>query len=290
MIYLIASILASSLIFVIFRIFANYKIDTFQAIVYNYFMAFGFGFLLYGHQFDSRALSHLEWLPMALVCGILFILLFLIIGLSSQRNGVALTSVSIKMSMGMSLLMLIFWNGESVTWLKIIGIILALLGVLFISISPKSLSAKQKPVIWMLLLLFVGGGILDFTLNYAQNHVLQFLPNSLFSAIGFGIAGVLGLVLLLAAFARKQKTFAWRHVWAGVILGVPNFFSIFLIMKSYQEVEWSDSTVLAVMNISIVIVSAFAGFVFFKEIFNRQKFLGLIISVAAILTLYYANR
>ncbi|MDG1658691.1 MAG: EamA/RhaT family transporter, partial [Crocinitomicaceae bacterium] len=43
MIALLLSVLSSSLIFVIFKLFARFKIDTFQAIVVNYFMAFIIG-------------------------------------------------------------------------------------------------------------------------------------------------------------------------------------------------------------------------------------------------------
>ncbi|TNE55126.1 MAG: hypothetical protein EP338_05270 [Bacteroidetes bacterium] len=288
MIYLISSIIASTCIFAIFRVFTRFKIDTFQAIVYNYFMACGFGFLLYGSELKPQAFEHLEWLPLVFICGLLFIVLFLVLGLSSQRNGVALTSVSVKMSMGMSLLLLIFWNDEQVTPLKVIGIVLALLGVLLMSVE-RGERKQQQGAVWMLLFLFVGCGMLDFSLNYAQNEVLDHLPSSLFSAFGFIISGTLGGGILIFDFIRKKRQFAWKNVLAGIILGVPNFFSIYLLIQSYREIDWSDSTVLAVTNISVVLLSAFTGIAFFREYLNLKKTLGLILSLAAILVLYFAS-
>ena len=45
MIYLILSILSSTAIFVLFKLFNKYNIDTLQAIVVNYFTAFAFGII-----------------------------------------------------------------------------------------------------------------------------------------------------------------------------------------------------------------------------------------------------
>lgn len=290
MTFLLASIFASTLIFIIFRIFTFYKIDTFQAIVYNYFTAFLFGFLLYGSELKTQALENLHWVPMVFVCGMLFIMLFLLLGFSSQRNGLALTSVAIKMSMAVSLLLLLFWNGEQLTFTKLLGIVLAVLGVLLMSLAPRNEKPEAKPIVWMLIGLFIGGGLLDFSLNYAQNNVLQDLPGSLFSAIGFAIAGSIGLSILIIDFIRKKRQFALKNVVAGIALGIPNFFSIFLLLKSYEKVPWSDSTVLAVTNISIVLLSSIIGFGFFKEKPTVLKMIGLVVSISAILTLYYAGK
>ncbi|MFN5416328.1 MAG: EamA family transporter [Flavobacteriia bacterium] len=290
MIFLILSILASSLIFVIFRVFPKLKVDTFQAIVFNYFTACLCGFSLYGNEFKSEALVHTDWMYFAVLCGILFISLFLVMGISSQKNGVALTSVSVKMSMAMTMLLMIVWYGESITILKITGIILAISGVLLMSWSKNSQKSETKPILWMLVLLFVGSGALDFALNFVQNNMLTYIPSSLFSAVGFGIAGTIGIVILIIQIARKKSQFHFRNVLAGIGLGIPNYFSIYLLMKSYSEMKpWSDSTVLAITNVSIVVLSAFYGFILFKEKFSALKAFGLLASLAAILVLYFAS-
>lgn len=289
MIYLILSILASSLIFVIFRLFPNFKVDTFQAIVFNYFTACISGFVLYGNELKPIVFQELSWLPLCIICGCLFISLFLVMGISSQKNGVALTSVAVKMSMGMTMLLMISWYGEAITFIKIAGILLAIAGVILMSWSKSDVSSS-KPILWMLLLLFIGSGGLDFALNYTQNHLLQHLPASLFSAMGFGIAGTIGVIILLIQIARKQTTFHYRNIVAGVVLGIPNYFSIFLLMQSYTEMQpWTNSTVLAITNVSIVLLSAFYGFVLFKEKFSSLKAIGLVSSITAILLLYIAS-
>jgi drug/metabolite transporter (DMT)-like permease len=290
MIFLILSIIISSFIFVIFKLFAKYKVNTLQAIVFNYITAFIFGFSLYGNQLNEAALTNLQWVPFIFICGFLFIFSFLIMAISSQKNGVALTSVAVKMSMAMSMVLMIIWYGEKISALKIIGIVLAILGVLFMSLpSKKKLSKEAKPIMWMLVVLFIGGGALDFTLNFTLNNVLQNLPASLFSAFGFAIAGIIGLLIMTYNLITKKSTFAFRNVLAGVALGIPNYFSIYLLMVSYDALPWTDSTILAVTNVSVVLISALMGFIAFKEELTSRKVFGLLAAVSAIVTLYFAT-
>ena len=288
MIPLIFSILCSSLIFVIFKLFPKYQIDTFQAIVFNYFTAFICGIALFGNEWKSQALSTGNWPMLVVLSGVLFISLFLLMGKSSQQNGVALTSIAVKMSMAISMLFMIVLYKESLSVLKITGIALAILGVFLVSFSQSD-EKKENSAVWMLFFLFVGSGFLDFILNYVQRYELHFLTPSLFSAFGFGVAGIIGLGSLIFQIRTGKTTFSPRSILAGIVLGIPNYFSIFLLMLSYKSTGWNDSTVLAITNVSVVILAALVGFLSFKENVTVRKILGLLAAIAAIVILYFAN-
>jgi drug/metabolite transporter (DMT)-like permease len=289
MISLFLAILFSSFIFVIFKLFDRYKIDVFQAIVFNYFTAFLCGILLYGSEWKPEALEDITWFYFAIVAAVLFISLFILMGLSAQNNGVAITSVAVKMSMAASVLGMIFLYNESVSALKIFGILLAFAGVVLVSWQGKNEKSAAKQSLWMLFVLFFGSGILDLVLNYVQNNALQQLTPSLFSAIGFGMAGIIGLVVFLIQLQQKKTKFAFKNVLGGIALGIPNYFSIYLLIKSYKETGWADSTVLSIINVSIVCISALTGFLIFKEKINPTKGFGILASLLAILLLYLAN-
>jgi drug/metabolite transporter (DMT)-like permease len=289
MIFLIFAILTSSLIFVIFKLFPKYNINTFQAIVFNYVTAFSCGFLLYGNQWSNKALESGNWPYFAIICGILFISLFFVMGVSSQKNGVAMTSVAVKMSMAMAMLFMIIIYGESVSLLKMSGILCAFLGV-FLMAYQKTEKSTEKSYTWMLILLFVGSALLDLVLNYVQKYELKNLATPLFPAIGFGIAGIIGFIVILFQVIKGSQKFEFKSILAGIALGIPNYFSIFLLLESYKSTGWNDSTVLAIMNVSIVMVSALIGFIAFKENVNRQKIIGLITSILAIGLLYVASK
>lgn len=289
MISLALAILFSSCIFVIFKLFDRYKIDVFQAIVFNYFTAFLCGILLYGNEWNPAAFNDITWFYYAIVAAILFISLFILMGLSSQKNGVAITSVAVKMSMAASVFGMIFLYNESVSILKILGILFAFAGVVLVSWQSKDANENQKKSLWMLFALFFGSGILDLVLNYVQKNELKVLTPSLFSAFGFGMAGIIGLVVFLFQLQQKKARFAFKNVLGGIALGIPNYFSIYLLIKSYKDTGWADSTVLAIINVSIVCIAALTGFLVFKEKLNLTKGLGILASLLAILMLYWAS-
>ena len=286
MIALILSIISSTLIFVIFKLFKKFEINIFQAIVVNYFSSALIGFLLYSDEWNPLVLKETDWMVYSIFIAFLFIILFVLMGKSAQLNGVASTSVAVKMSMAISLLFMIYMYSESLPTLKIAGIVLAFIGVFLVSSSNQK---NIKSAGWMLLLLFLGGGILDFTLNYVLNNVLESMTPSLFSAFCFFCAGIFGLAFIIAKSIKQSINIEFKNIIAGIILGVPNYFSIYLLLLSYQTTGWEDSTVLAITNVSVVLFSAIIGFIAFKENAGSRKIIGLISAVLAITALYIAS-
>ncbi len=288
MIALIFSVLCSSFLFVLFKLFPKYNIDTFQAIVVNYFTAFLCGIILFRHEWNPKALENMDWLYFAFGSAVLFISLFVLMGKSSQSNGVAQTSVAVKMSMAVSVVCMIFWYNEALSVLKVIGVLLACVGVFLVSKADGV--DKQSSGRWMLPVLFLGSGALDFLLNFVQHYHLEILTPSLFSAIGFGMAGIMGSLILIFSVIQQKTTLSWRNIVAGIVLGIPNFFSIYLLILSYKTTGWDDSSVLAIINVLVVLVSALLGFVAFREKVSYAKILGLVSAVAAIIFLFLSNR
>ena len=289
MITLLFAVLSSSVIFIIFKLFPKFGIDTFQAIVFNYFTAFLCGILLYGDQWTSASYGSGCWIAYAVLCAFLFISLFIVMGISSQMNGVAMTSTAVKMSMAMTMLIMILWYKESFGWMKISGILAAFTGVVLVTSSKEEVK-NENSARWMLILLFIGSGILDFLLNYVQKFELGQLTTSLFSAFGFGMAGIIGSLILITQIIRKKASFHWKNMIAGVVLGIPNYFSIYLLIHSYSILPWEDSTVVAINNVGIVILSAIVGFLIFKESLTIGKLFGLILSLTGIIFMYLSSR
>ncbi len=282
---LLLTILFSGFIFVLFKLFPIFKIDTFQAIVVNYFVAFLCGFLFFPFELTKFVSVNQFWFLNAISASILFIGLFLIMGISSQRNGLSSTSVAVKMSMALSVLGMMISYSEEVQWMKIAGIILAITGVISMTIQPST-EKNQVSSTWMLLLLFVGSGLLDFLLNYIQHHVLMKNETAFFTAVAFGMAGVIGVFIAFFLWVKGQLKPSSRNILAGILLGIPNYFSIYFLMKAYDVLTWSDSSILAIINVSIVVLASIVGLLFFKEKWNKLKIIGFISSLISILFIY----
>ena len=283
MIALLISIITSSFIFVIFKLFEKYQIDTFQAIVYNYFAALICGLTFFGHEWNPISLEEPSWIPGVILCALLFISLFVLMGISSQKNGIAATSVAVKMSMALSVGAMLCLYKEPLSALKIAGIILAITGVILVSIEQQPKESTSKKYVWMLAVLFTGSALLDVALNYSQHFLLGALSPSLFSAFGFGLAGLFGSVILGVRFRNKTTIFSLRHVIAGIILGIPNFFSIYLLLLAYETAPISDSSIVTIINISVVCLSTLFGYFLFKEKLSPQKWLGISAAILAII-------
>jgi drug/metabolite transporter (DMT)-like permease len=284
--YLLLSIFFSSLILVVFRMFKRYNVNTFQAIVFNYVIAFTVGFGIYGNEWRAEHLAQGSWIPFAFIIGVLFISLFLLIGKSSQENGIGVTSVTVKMSLAIPVTMAIFLYDEAIYFSKVAGVLAALLGVFLITFKPKSArQAKNVKNLIFLPILFLGSGLLDTLINYVEKRALDDLSPALFSAIGFGIAGLIGLMVLGIALLRGKQIFRWRNVLGGIVLGVPNFFSIYFLIMAVRNPLLDDSITYALNNVGIVMLSFLVGIIVFKEKTTMLKVVGGIVSIAAILLL-----
>lgn len=274
MISISIAVITVTWIFILFKLFPKYNINTFQAVVFNYLAAFCCGIILYGNLITQKIVIHYEWMIWAIICGALFISLFFLMGKSSQNNGVSLTTVVVKMSMAFSMILMILIYKESLTFYKISAIALALLGIFFLSKEKQNLEKRSNDRV-LLIVLFIGCGLLDFVLNYVQNFKLKHISSSLFSAFGLGLAGVIGcLILILKSFKNKEKI-TFKNIVAGILLGIPNYFSIYYLIHSYEVLDLPDSTVLALLNVLSVLASLVAGYFIFKEKITWLKAIGI---------------
>ena len=115
MIYLVLSILASTIIFINFKLFDNYKINILQAIVVNYCIAFITGIIAYDGTVKITQITSLDWFNFTLVLGTLFIIVFNLMAITTQRSGLSVVSVATKMSVVIPVLFGLIYYKESLT-------------------------------------------------------------------------------------------------------------------------------------------------------------------------------
>ena len=279
MIDLIFSIVASSLIFVLFKSFPKWNVDTFQAVLSNYFVAALCGILLF-HQEIPVKIDYTSVLLSGFACGILFISLFVLMGTSSQKNGISTTSISVKMSMALSVIAVLLISGATIGIFGTIALAFSLVGVFTVSVTKGN--QEQKKHLWMLIVLFFGSAVLDVVLYLIQAKFLVGYHMGLFSSVGFLFAGFFGGSFLSYQVLKGKKKFNLRSWGAGILLGVPNYFSIFLLVKSYESSGWEPSKVLAIANVGVVTLSSLLGFLLLKETFSTQKIIGLVLCLLSL--------
>lgn len=287
MIYLILSILSSTLIYIIFKYIDKFKISTFDIIIINYITASVLGILLSDFNQINLAVFNNAWVPYSAIIGILFIMMFVIIARSSQVVGIAVTTVSNKMSVIIPIMVSILIDPLDVlTNLKAVGIFLALIAV-FLTIYRERKVDFHPRDIYLPIILFLGMGLVDSLVKYAQHYYVDDSSLALFTVVLFVMAAIAGLLTKLirrTSFADliKPKTFLF-----GIALGVSNYGSLYFLIRALNHQTNSGNTfdgsiVFGVNNLGVIALSVLFGLIAFKEKLLKINWIGIIISFIAI--------
>lgn len=281
MIYLLLSIIASSFIFVIFKLFATYKINTLQAIIVNYFVAFTTGIILYEGSTEISQIPSQTWFYSSVALGLLFIMIFNLMAITTQKSGLSVVSVATKMSVVIPVLFGVFYYKEVLGIYKIIGIIIALVAVYLASV--KSDTTLKKSNLILPVLVFLGSGAIDTSLKFIEDAYVSEGDVSIFSATVFVSAGTIGLLIIGYQVIKGSFTFEFKNIIAGICLGVPNYFSIYMLVKALRHPDFESSTLFTINNVAIVMVSTFLGILLFKETLASKNWVGILLAVVSIL-------
>jgi drug/metabolite transporter (DMT)-like permease len=284
MIYLLLSILSSTSIYVTFKFSENFSCKLFDLIVLNYFTAtiLGFGFLL---KFNlDTSFFFRPWLPLAVLVGLLFIGLFFIIGLSSQKVGIAITTIASKMSMVIPVIFSIIYFSETFTPVKIIGLVSAIIAVYLLLFQKGNIRIKNQ-VFMLPLLIFFGSGLIDTLVKYAQQLKIPEQETSEFTSLVFLVAFISGIII---TFFRKKPFSLFTHyptLIFGFLLGIANYGSLYFLIKALNFSKLESSMVFAINNMSIVVLSTFTGYFLFKEKLSKINAVGATLAFVSIYVL-----
>jgi len=292
MIYLLLSILSSTSLFVIFKVAKKYGIKNFDIIIINYIVASVLGFSISKYSNEIFPLYANPWFPYAVIIGILFVIGFVLIGLSSQKAGIAITTVASKMSVVIPITFsLVYDPYDQISLLKITGILLALLAV-FLSVYRKKTIDVNPEYLYLPLILFMGMGIIDSIIKLAQFKHIDNGVSTLFSAVLFTIAAITGIITNIIRRSPFRRLLRPGTLLWGTLLGLGNYGSIwFLILalnsKTEENLPLDGSAVFGINNIGIVGLSVMLGLVVFREKLTWINWMGVIFSFVAIYILSY---
>ena len=278
---LIWSIGCSSLIFVVFKLYKRFKIQTFYAIVVNYITAFSVGYLLYDQPLEIAQIANSAWLPGALSLGVLFIVIFNLMARTSQLLGVSVASVATKMSLAIPVATGVWWYGESLGPLKILGILMALVAVYFTSIKKRKGPFVLRSL-YLPLLVFLGSGVIDSSLKYLETYLVPRADFPVFSATLFASAAALGIIGILIREPSNLLHFRPVNILGGISLGIPNFFSIFFLLRALQTEGLNSASIFTLNNVCIVMVTTLLGIILFKEQLSLRNWMGIVLAVISI--------
>jgi drug/metabolite transporter (DMT)-like permease len=291
MIYLVGSIFFSSYLTLSFKVLQKLNINAFQAIVFNYIACVCTGSVINGAFPVNNTNMHADWFKWALLMGFMFISIFNVIGITTQKLGVSVASVANKLSMVIPFIFSIYLYNEPATALKIAGIVMALAAVIFTCYPAKAEKHEKinELVLILPLVLFISSGLLDTLIVYVKNTFFAGEGDNFndFLISAFSVAAVIGLCILMVQFVTGKKQFSPKALLAGIIIGIPNYFSIWFLGRVITEYKGNSSAIIPVNNMGIVLFSAIAAWLLFKEKLSFLNWMGIVLSVAAIALIAY---
>jgi multidrug transporter EmrE-like cation transporter len=284
---LLLCVTVNAFIGVIFKMFDRYKVNVLPAVVVNYFVCVLTSMVLtQSFTVNTSTFSAPYFLP-ALVLGVLFVTIFVTVGHTYAKFGMVVTTIFHKLSLLAPTLVAVIFFGEHMGWMKAVGILLAISAILFITgiwekvdsadLPKFSLQAWILPIITFLGSCFIDTGLfLVEALNIAESGDIDFVATLFFCA---GCIGSLFIMYKLSTGGMEWNT---KDIIAGIGLGIPNFFSIYLLLLLLSN-GWDGSVIFPINNVGILAFSAFIGFLFFKEKITLMRIGGVVLSIIAIL-------
>ena len=287
MIYLLGSIILSSYLTLAFKVCEKYGIDIFQAIVINYIICVITGSIVNGAFPISVQSFNYAWVKWGFLMGALFISLFNLIAITTQKDGVAVATVANKLSLVIPVMLAVYLYGEVVQGYKMVGIIAALIAVVLTSYQPvvnneRTVGISRHFNYLLPVILFVGSGLLDSIINHVQKKYITEGNSNAFLITGFFSAALIGSIVLMIQYLREKKVFAAKNLLAGILIGIPNYFSIWCLMKFLKNNPWQSSAKIPINNMGIVLFSSVVAWLLFKEKLSLINWAGIFLSIAAI--------
>ena len=285
MIFLILSIFVSVLFGVSFKVIAVKNINAFQAIIVNYIVAGTLGFVTTKSSVTPLNIFEQSWIYVAIGLGIVFISSLFVIAETTAKSGISVAQVANRMSVVIPIAIAILYYGDNLSLAKVVGIILAVAAVYLVSHKENNGNVSQK--FWWLfpVIIFICSGIIDSSINYAQRYLLKEDDFDAFLSTIFATAFVFGFIVLLYQLIIKKEKFQGKTIPAGIILGTINFGTMYFIISALNTNILEPSALFPINNLSILTISTLISVVVFKEKLSVKNWLGIGLSLLAILIL-----
>ena len=284
---LIIAVLCSVAVSVLLKVARKRNIAIQQAIAFNYIVALSLSWFLLKPDFKGLEftdfIAQSENTPIFLALGILLPSVFIIMSKAVEFAGIVRSDAAQRLSLFLPILAAFLIFHETLSQSKVVGIVLAFVGLFCLLSKPNQQSAVDFRGVLGLVGVWFGYGIIDILFKQVAKSGGAF-PTTLF--IAFSLAACIMFIYLL--FKRTQWNVA--SFVGGIILGVLNFFNILFYIKAHQSFGSNPTLVFAGMNIGVICLGTITGALIFKEKISKVNWLGIAFSLCAIFCLYYLDK
>ena len=295
MIALLLSVVVSTLLFSCFRLFPRFGVQLEEAVVINYIVASSLSIGLAGPVHAWGRLLEPSTAA-GVVMGLAFLYMFKKMGECTQQLGMGVTAIATKMSMVLPMSVFILLDpADPITWQKAVAVVLAFPAVWLASAPSTKVPSPGIPNLveghqarpWVLpAIVFFGSGIIDLGFGWfsTAEHMTCDADRFTFSAVPYTVAAFIGMGRWLM---REESKPQWGRstIIGGIVLGIINVGSLFFLLLAYQSMPFPRSAIVPANNLGIVLATALAGIVLFRERPGSRNIVGWAFAITALMLL-----
>lgn len=273
MLYLILAIFSSAAITVIMRLSARWVKDggyTMLAMNYLTCMVVAGCYTGWDKLFPAHP-ALWQSVGMGAFNGVLYLSAFALLQRSTQKNGVVLSALFMKLGLLVPMAVSVLVFRETPGTMQILGFVLAVGAIVWMNRGGD----ESGRFGWGLLLLLLTGGAAD-----AMSKVFEQLGSSELSSQFLYYTFQSALIFCAGMVVWKKERFTWGAAVFGVVLGLPNYFSTRFLLLALSEVP----AVIAYPTYSVatILVVTLAGVLLFRERLEKRRWYALAAILLAI--------
>ncbi len=281
--FLILAILLSASLTLQLREYQQKGLALLPIIAFNY-LTCGVVGLFYISDFQTALASYpFEVFLLGSLQGFMFITFFFLIGKAANELGVGYTTTVCRISLVLPILFSHFYFHEPLTTIQIIGLILSFLAIILMNLSAFSIQMEPGGHLKFLiftLVLFVGNGLIDCIFKYFEFYFKKTVSNELFTLNIFSVAFLLGSIVMTLQVLKGDLKIGYKSVLAGIALGIPNFFSVIVLLAGLQIIP--ATVYFPANNIGLILLLTLIGYFYYKEKLTVYSISGLILASISI--------
>ena len=276
MIDLLLAIASSAAVSIFMRVSEDRVSGNISMLVSNYIVCALMAVVFVGPKallVPAEGLGRTVW--MGVLCGMLYLVSFVLLQWNVGKNGVVLSSIFMKLGLLVPMVVSIAFFGEMPAPLQVLGFLLAVGAIVLINMETGHGKVAFKAG---LILLLLAGGSGD-----AMSKVFEELgsrdQSNHFLLCTFGTS----LVLCTALMLRKKQRIGGRELLFGTLVGIPNYFSASFLLRSLETVP----AVIAYPTFSVgtIVVVTLAGVGLFGERLGRRQWVAVATILVALVLL-----
>lgn len=273
MLFLLLAIVSSSLISIIMRISSDKVHANRSMLAMNYLVCALIGAKYADfHIWPAAEEGFPVVLGLGVTTGILFLAGFILLQVNTQKNGVVLSAIFMKLGLLVPIVMSIILFREFPTYLQTIGFFVAIFAIILINYTKGD--SKSKFSISLIFLLLVGGSA------DVMAKVFEEYGRAVFSDLFLFYTFVVAFLLCVGIVVWKKEKPGKTEIIYGAMIGVPNFFASKFLIAALKDVP----AVIAYPTYSVatLLIVTLTGVLIFKEKLNKRQWCALAAILVAI--------